>query len=115
VNDVNWGFHLGVVPGLLLAFRNMWLFYRLIRSAEAMARKNGEWLDFTYSFDLKTDYLLRPAKFVKPDDSPAMRVAKESLLAVRRQVFVRHSIAALVLVIGGLIGGLTQAELSRGE
>ncbi|WP_139206701.1 hypothetical protein [Luteibacter sp. UNCMF331Sha3.1] len=88
-------------------------FQRVISASEALAWKHGELLDFNLSFSLKADFLLRPARFIKPDDSAALREAKQNLLAARRRVLVRHALGAVFIVIGAFIGSFSAVAIAR--
>ena len=114
VSAGEWGFFLGAAPGVYFIARNMIRFQRVISASEALAWKHGELLDFNLSFSLKADFLLRPARFIKPGDGAALKEAKQNLLSVRRRVLVRHALGGLIMLTGAFIGGFSSVAIARG-
>jgi len=113
VSAGEWGFFIGLTPGAILAIKNMVYFQKVINRAESIARASGQLLDFNLSSELKSDFLLRPSRLIKANDSPAIVEAKTCLLEARRGVLRRHALAFAYIAIGAFVGMVSAIALSE--
>lgn len=99
-----YGFFLGVAPGVIYTFWNLASIQKTLRKAQDMARDGGEVLDINTSPSIRFNYIFRPEQFVRSQDGDAVRRAKSLLLSVRRRSIRRHALGAVLIVTGGFVG-----------
>jgi hypothetical protein len=99
-----YGFFLGAAPGFAYIFRTLISVQRVLSRAKALAREHGEFLDLDSAENQNFDFLLSPGKFIKPGDGPGVRQGKELLLSIRSDMFRRHWIGLVLVVVGIFLG-----------
>ncbi|MBB3229178.1 hypothetical protein FHW69_003832 [Luteibacter sp. Sphag1AF] len=106
------GFFLGAAPGVAYTLWNMIRGQQTMNEAKRIAKAHGEFLDLHASPSLSFDYIYRPGKFIRPNDSDGMREAKALLLSTRKQLFRRHALGALFVGLGIFVGVFLSVGLS---
>ena len=105
------GFFVGAIPGLAYIARNMIQFQREVTASQEIVKRNEELFDFYYSHSLQFAFLWNPKSFIRGDDGPGTRAAKEHLLLVRKRTLFRHAMGGFVLFIGALVCSVVAASL----
>jgi len=109
-----YGFFIGIAPGVLYGLWNLFHVQRVHKEAERIARDHGEIFDIDSSTSIRFNYMFKPRHFICPEDGVGVRLAKSRLLSIRRQAMRRHVVAALLSLIGAVIGVLAAVGLVSG-
>ncbi|MGN6479168.1 hypothetical protein [Luteibacter sp.] len=106
------GFLLGAVPGMVFGLRNMLDQVRLILRAKKVVREHGERFAHVDDLSAMNGFAFKSSPLVQPTDGPAVREAKEMILA-RESKFLLNHLKALFFVFGGSAIGAFLGALSK--
>ncbi|QDE40896.1 hypothetical protein FIV34_17605 [Luteibacter pinisoli] len=104
------GFLLGAVPGVAFALRNMLWWVRSVAEARKMVQERGERFDVRDDISATSGLIFKALESIRASDGPAVREAKEMLLARRDKFYANHLTAIFLLggrtLIGAFLGVL---------
>jgi hypothetical protein len=72
--------------------------YVLVRAIQKLVREQGEQWDFYGNQDRLFTFLISPSSLISPDDSPAILVAKQALVA-HRQSLKKYILAGAAMLL----------------
>jgi len=99
-----YGFLGGAAPGCIYFLVSLFRLQKVKVQAQAIAREQGEFLDFDSAENQSFDFLLNPQAFIKATDGPGVRDGKNLLLSVRDRTWKRMWIAVVLIAVGAPIG-----------
>lgn len=99
---MKWVF-LGTALGMGYTLWNLAGGQRVSKKAYLAASSHGEMLDMDLASRLRFCFLVKPAKFVRPQDGECVRQATMRILAMRKY-FIRHHVpSGLLVILGGFM------------